>query len=80
VVCLGGNSFSKGIITEDKILNVPNEFFSMPNTLHSYSPNNNTKHYEFEEMVIALKNKEFDNSLLVENNINTTYTKWFDSL
>lgn len=79
-VCLGDNNFDKGILDGDKLFNIPNEFFSMPNTLHSYSPQNNKKCYEFEEMVISLKNKEFDNDLLVENKGLETYRQWFSSL
>lgn len=79
-VCLGANFFGKGILDGEKLYNVPNEFFSMPNTLHSYSNKNNTKGYEFEEMIISLKNKEFDNELLVNNNKLLTYIEWFNIL
>lgn len=80
LVCLGSNNFEKGILEEDKIFNVPNQFFSMPNTLHSYSPHNNAKGYEFEEMVISLKNREFDDNLLVENSRLKNYQLWIDNL
>lgn len=80
IVCLGSNHFSKGILKEEKLFNVPNEFFSMPNTLHSASTSNNTKGYEFEEMIIKLKNKDFDDSLLVDNFKNTTYAEWIENL
>ena len=79
-VCLGGNNFDKGILEGDKLYNVPNQFFSMPNTLHSYSSSKNTKGYEFEEMVISLKNKEFDDELLVENKDLKNYKQWFEDL
>lgn len=79
-VCLGSNIFDTGILDGDKLFNVPNEFFSMPNTLHSYSFKNNTKRYEFEELVISLKNKDFDDNLLVENSKLNTYKKWFEHL
>lgn len=79
-VCLGSNHFTKGILYGDKLYNVPNEFFSMPNTLHSYNFRNNTKGYEFEEMILSLKNKEFDDALLVKNDKLDTYIKWFNSL
>lgn len=78
-VCLGQNGFEKGI-EGDKLFGIPIQFFSMPNTLHSYTPANNTKRYEFEKMVQILQNKEFDNSLLIENNDLPTYKDWFESL
>ena len=78
-VCLGGNKFEKGI-DGDKLFKIPFDFFSMPNTLHSYSTNNNTKQYEFEEMIINLQYKEFNDDLLVESRDVQTYKEWFNKL
>ncbi|MDU2121894.1 MAG: hypothetical protein E7E64_05105 [Clostridium celatum] len=79
-VCLGSNHFEKGILEGDKLFNVINQFFSMPNTLHSYSPHNNTRKYEFEKMIRLLTNKEFDDQLLVENTDLKTYIEWIEKL
>ena len=79
-VCLGGNSFEVGILEGDSIYNVPLQFFSMPNTMDSFSVMNNTKGFEFEEMVKELSGKEFDDNLLVENEKITTYKEWFKAI
>lgn len=78
-VCLGANRFDKGVTIEDKIYQVPNQFFSMPNTMDSFSVNKNTRCFELEEMLIYLTRRDFDNDLLVANEI-ATYQDWFKAL
>lgn len=79
-VCLGGNRFEKGVKEGDKLLNVPNEFFSMPNTAHSYSILNNTKGLELGDLITELVEKDFDDELLVEHPRTSSYKNWINML
>jgi hypothetical protein len=80
MACIGRNTFSPGIEDNDckELYNVPNQFMSMPNNLDYYKATNNTKCYECEELIKYLIDKDFDDSLLVENDL--TYSEWFDKL
>ncbi|WP_315069171.1 hypothetical protein [uncultured Clostridium sp.] len=79
-VCLGRNSFGIGIEDNDleKLYNVPYQFMSMPNNLDHYRITSNSKRFECEELIKYLNNKEFEDDLLVEENLN--YSDWFDKL
>lgn len=78
-VCLGGNIFNKGISKGNELYKIPNQFFSMPNTMHSYRSDNNSKGLEFETMLKNLNDNEFDDDLLVDKD-NLSYSQWFDLL
>lgn len=80
-VCLGGNNINNFDVTErDNLFKVVDMFFSMPNNTHMYSNDKNTMRYEYEEMLQALDNKLFDDSLLVENKGCSTYREWIEKL
>lgn len=79
-VCLGNNDFEKGITKGDKLFDIPNQFFSMPNTLHSFNVANNSMRYQFEEMLAIFKDKDFDDDLLVENERLLSYKEWIGDL
>lgn len=78
--CLGRNTFAPGIEDNncENLYDVPNQFMSMPNNLDYYRATNNSKCYECEELIKSLVDKDFDDSLLVENGL--TYSKWFNNL
>ena len=81
IVCLGRNTFEEGIEDNNlrKLFNVPYQFMSMPNNLDHYRATNNSKCLECEELIKSLVDKDFDDELLIENNI-TQYSQWFEQL
>lgn len=81
VVCLGRNTFEEGIEDNNlrKLFNVPYQFMSMPNNLDHYRATNNSKCMECEELIKSLVDKDFDDELLIENNIKH-YSQWFEQL
>ena len=80
IVCLGRNTFEEGIEDNNlrKLFNVPYQFMSMPNNLDHYRATN-SKCLECEELIKSLVDKDFDDELLIENNI-TQYSQWFEQL
>lgn len=80
-VCLGRNTFDFGIEDNDleKLYTVPYQFMSMPNNLDHYRATSNTKCLECEELIKSLVDSEFDDSLLVKNDVKL-YSEWFNNL
>ncbi|MVX63719.1 hypothetical protein GKZ28_08420 [Clostridium chromiireducens] len=80
-VCLGRNTFDFGIEDNDleKLYAVPYQFMSMPNNLDHYRATSNTKCLECEELIKSLVGNDFDDSLLVENDVKL-YSEWFNNL
>lgn len=78
--CLGSNKFEIGIENNDldKLYNVPFQFMSMPNNLDFYRISSNSRRFECEELIKHLNNIEFDDNLLVQENL--SYSEWFDKL
>lgn len=77
-VCLGSNKFNQSIEGNDSLYNIPNLFFSMPNTLHSFSPSRNKYGYECKDLMLYCKDKEFEDELLMPNEKYITYKEWFE--
>lgn len=78
-VCLGGNKFDGDVYKNDYLYKVPMLFYSMPNSFHSFSPAKNKGGYDCKELMLLMKDKEFNDSLLVEKE-NYKYSEWFSSL
>lgn len=77
-VCLGINTLYNNVFEDNYLFKIPMQFYAMPNTLHSFSPANNKYGMDCKELMLSLKDKEFNDELLVEKNIN--YQQWFDNL
>lgn len=77
-ICLGDNSFPEDIENDPYYLyKIPHMIVSMPNSLHSFKEENNSKRLSMEQLLIKFHNKEFDDSILVPKN---SYGKWFELL
>lgn len=77
-VCLGGNDFTNYVINYNTIFDIPNMFFSMPNTTHGFNTVYNSKGYCLEELIIKLKDRDFDENLLVPRN--KIYAEWIEKI
>lgn len=78
--CIGSNGMNLGKVDNQRVLHVPNMFFSMPNTLHIFSNENNKLHYECEELMKFMQRKDFDDSILVPLCKYKTYKEWVKSI
>ena len=66
-VCLGGNSLTNYDLSNlNKIFTLPEMFLSMPNSSHSYENGNSFKG-SYEEFLVSLENKEFNDNYLVKS-------------
>lgn len=79
-VCLGRNEFEKDVRENNYLYEIPNLFFSMPNSLHSYNKLNNKMGFECSELMNFHKNKQYDEKLLVENIYCRNFKQWFNDL
>lgn len=66
-VCLGGNRLNIAHYEDKKILEIPNLFFSMPNTGSSYRQKN-SKGFATNELVSYILENGFNDELLVSQN------------
>lgn len=79
-VCTGSNSIKIDLSIKENLFNIPNMFFSMPNTAEAFSPNNNTAKLTFQELGKKLQGIQFPNELLVPNKSLNNYKDWINRL
>lgn len=79
-VCTGSNIIKTDLSIKDNLFNIPDMFFSMPNTAEAFSPNNNALKLTFQELGKKLQGKQFANELLVDNTLVPTYKDWINLL
>ncbi|WP_195972529.1 hypothetical protein [Clostridium thermobutyricum] len=79
-VCTGANSIKGKFIDGESTFKIIDYFYSMPNTLENYSTANNSKHLELSQLATYLKDKEFEDSLLVSNKSCSSYSEWINSI
>lgn len=74
-MCLGGNKIAVDFKDIKSVFKIPNLFFDMPNNMSGFSANRNSKGMEYDELLMYLDGKEFEDDLLVESKI-CTYEDW----